>query len=169
VNLWVLYLLLLKATLTSFSGLASLPIVRQDLVVTRGVLTDRDLNTAVVLGRTTPGPKGLYLVCVGYQVAGVPGAVAGSIALMTPAVLVVPLIVFAGRRAQHPRVRAMLNTVVLASAGISLSATLPMAVDALTSWLMYGLAIVSAAVLLRTQVDTVWVIAAAALVSLFMA
>jgi chromate transporter len=161
-----LYLLLLKATVTSFSGLASLPIVRQDFVVTRSVLTDRDLNTAVVLGRTTPGPKGLYLVCVGYQAAGVPGAVVGSLALATPAVLVVPLIVFAGRRAQHPRVRGVLNAVVLASAGISLSATLPMAVDALTSGLTYGLAVVSAVVLLRTQVDTVWVIAGAAAVSL---
>jgi chromate transporter len=163
-----LYLLLLKATLTSFSGLASLPIVRQDFVATRGVLTDRDLNTAVVLGRTTPGPKGLYLVCVGFQAAGVPGAIVGSIALATPAVLVVPLIVFAGRRAQHPRVRGVLNSVVLASAGISLSATLPLAVDALTSWLTYGLAAVTAVVLLRTQVDTIWVIAGAALVSLVM-
>ena len=37
----VLYLLLLKATLTSFSGLTSLPMVRDDLVVKRRVLTDR--------------------------------------------------------------------------------------------------------------------------------
>ncbi len=54
VNIFVLYLLLVKATLTSFSGLASLPMVRNDFVVRRAVLTDRQLNTAVAAGRTRP-------------------------------------------------------------------------------------------------------------------
>ena len=40
-NLAVLYLLLLKATATAFSGLSSLPILHDDLVVKRHVLTDR--------------------------------------------------------------------------------------------------------------------------------
>ena len=40
-NVFLLYLLLLKATLTSFSGLASLPMVRDDFVVERHLLTDR--------------------------------------------------------------------------------------------------------------------------------
>ena len=47
-NLLLLYLLLSKAVVTSFSGMASLPIVRQDFVVTRHILTDRQLNTAIV-------------------------------------------------------------------------------------------------------------------------
>ena len=68
-NVFLLYLLLLKATLTSFSGLASLPMVRDDFVVERHLLTDRQLNTAVVAGRTGPGPNGLYIVSVGYFVA----------------------------------------------------------------------------------------------------
>ena len=45
----LLYLLLTKATITSFSGLASLPVLRQDLVVNRRVLTDAQLGTAVVV------------------------------------------------------------------------------------------------------------------------
>ena len=61
----LLYGLFLKASLSSFSSLASLPIVRQDLVLTRHVLTDHHLNTAVVIGRTTPGPLGLYMISAG--------------------------------------------------------------------------------------------------------
>ena len=76
-NLVLLYLLLFKAVVTSFSGMASLPMVRQDFVVTRHILTDRQLNTAIVAGRTGPGPNGLYLVSVGYFAAGLPGAFAG--------------------------------------------------------------------------------------------
>ena len=43
-NPLLLYLLLLKATLTTFSGLASLPVLREDLVVTRHAVTDEQLN-----------------------------------------------------------------------------------------------------------------------------
>ena len=68
-NLLLLYLLLSKAVVTSFSGMASLPVVRNDFVVTRHILTDRQLNTAIVAGRTGPGPNGLYLVSVGYFAA----------------------------------------------------------------------------------------------------
>ena len=42
-----LYLLLLKATVTSFSGGTSLPSVRQDLVVQHHAITDAQLSTAV--------------------------------------------------------------------------------------------------------------------------
>ena len=51
-NFFVLYFLFVKATLTSFSGLASLPMVRNDFVVDRHLLTDHDLSMAVVAGRT---------------------------------------------------------------------------------------------------------------------
>jgi chromate transporter len=37
------------------------------------VLTDQQLNEAVAITRSTPGPVGLYIVSVGYFVAGVPG------------------------------------------------------------------------------------------------
>src|SRR5437016_3193880 len=95
-NLLLLYVLLLKATVTSFSGLASLPVIRNDLIVNRHVLTDHQLNASLVITRSTPGPMGLYVVSVGYFVAGVPGAVAGWLAMVTPALLV-------NRADIHPR------------------------------------------------------------------
>src|ERR1700680_5128823 len=101
----LVYLLLLKATLTSFSGMASLPMVRNDFVVERHLLTDRQLNTAVVAGRSGPGPTGLYLVSVGYFVSGLPGAAAGLLAVMTPAFLVLPLMTWMSARADSPRVK----------------------------------------------------------------
>ena len=65
----MLYLLLLKATVLSFSGYASVPVVREDLVVNRGVLTDEQLNDAIAISQTSPGPLGLYVVIAGYLVA----------------------------------------------------------------------------------------------------
>jgi chromate transporter len=96
----VIYLLLLKATLSSFSGLAALPIVRNDFVVKRHLLTDHQLNTALVVGRSTPGPKGHYLVSVGYYAGGTLGGIAAWLAIVTPAGLVVPLLIFARRKSK---------------------------------------------------------------------
>jgi hypothetical protein len=91
VNAVVLYLLLLRATALSFSGFASVPVIREDLVVTRGVLTDEELNSAIAISQASPGPLGLYVVVLGYFVAGVPGAFAGALALATPAILAIPI------------------------------------------------------------------------------
>jgi chromate transporter len=161
-NVILLYLLLLKATATSFSGLASLPMVRNDFVLERGLLTDRQLNTAVVAGRTGPGPNGLYLVSVGYFVDGVPGAAAGLMAVMTPAFLIIPLMRWVGVRAGTPRVRSAIRAVVLASAGLLLSASLPLARDAITGWFALAIVAITFLSLSFTKVDSMWLMLAAA-------
>jgi chromate transporter len=124
-NLFLLYLLLLKGTVTAFAGLASLAVVQDALVVQHHVLTDSQLNEAIVITRSTPGPVGLYIVSVGYFVAGWPGAVAGWLAMITPALLIIPLVHFVGRKLEHPRVKSVLQTVILASAGLLLAAAIP--------------------------------------------
>jgi chromate transporter len=166
VNLLVLYLLLLKATMTSVSGLGSLPMVRQDLVVTRHVLTDHQLNMAVVAGRTGPGPYGIYLVCVAYAIAGVPGALVGLLATITPAFLVIPLMRWIGAHADKPRVRGAVQALMLASAGLLLFASVPLARDAIVGPLTLILALASFAVITFTEIESMWVMFAAAAVGL---
>jgi chromate transporter len=165
-NLLVLYLLLLKATLTSVSGLGSLPMVRQDFVVTRHVLTDHQLNMAVVAGRTGPGPYGIYLVCVAYAVGGVAGAIVGLLATITPAFLVIPLMHWVGAHADKPRVRGAVQALMLASAGLLLFASVPLARDAIVGPLTLILALVSFALITFTRLESMWVMFAAATVGL---
>lgn len=165
-NVFLLYLLLLKGTVTAFAGLASLPVVQDSLVLHHHVLSDTQLNEAVVITRSTPGPVGLYIVSVGYFVAGLPGAVAGWLAMITPALLIIPLVHFAGRRMEHPRVKSILQTVVIASAGLLLAAAIPLARDALTDPVTIAIAAVSLILLLTTKIDTLWIILAAAVISL---
>ncbi len=162
----LLYLLLAKATLTSFSGLTSLPVIRRDLVETHHVLTDRQLNAAVAAGRTAPGPNGLYVVSVGYFVAGTPGACAGCLAMITPAFLIIPLLKYLGKRAERPPVKSAIQTVTVAAAGLIVATSVPLARDALTSWLNVAIAAGSFLFLVITKKDTLWVMSGAALVSL---
>jgi chromate transporter len=165
-NLLILYLLLTKATVTSFSGLTSLPVVRHDLVERHKVLTDRQLNAAVAAGRTAPGPNGLYLVSVGYFVAGVPGGCAGLLAVVTPAFLIVPMLRYLGRRADRPAVKSAIRAVTLAAAGLVVTTTLPLARDALTGALPIAIAVGSFLFLVFTGRSTILVILAAALAGL---
>jgi chromate transporter len=161
-NLLVLYLLLLKASVTSFSGMGSLPMVRNDFVVERHAFTDRQLNMAVVAGRTGPGPFGLYLVCVGYLAGGVGGAFMGFLALVTPAFLVIPLMRWIGARADIPRVRSAIRGLLLASAGLLVSSSVPLTMDAFTGAFSAALMTASFAVLTFTRIDSAWLMLGAA-------
>jgi chromate transporter len=165
-NVALLYLLLLKGTSTAFAGLASLPVIHDTLVTQHHLLTDQQLNQAVVITRSTPGPVGLYVVSVGYFVDGIPGAIAGWLAMITPAVLIIPLVQLAGQHTDHPRVRSVLQTVVIASAGLLLAASIPLARVALTDPVTVGIAAMSLVLLLTTELDTLWIILGAATVSL---
>jgi chromate transporter len=165
-NIVLLYLILLKGTVTAFAGLASLPVVQAALVFQYHVLTDQQLNEAVVITRSTPGPVGLYIVAVGYFVAGIPGAIAGWAAMTTPALLIIPLVHFVRRKLDNPRVKSILQTVVIASAGLLLAAAIPLAHDALTDWLTVIIAVATIVLLLVSEIDTLWIILGAAVVSL---
>src|SRR6266542_6672573 len=73
VDALALFLVLLKDSALSLGGLGSLPLIRQDLVAT-GLATDAHLVEALAIGRLSTGPTGLWIVSLGYQIAGVPGA-----------------------------------------------------------------------------------------------
>ncbi len=116
----VLYLLLLKATVTSFAGMGSLPQIERDFVDTYHLVTSEQISQAVLVGRSTPGPIGAYVVAVGYFAGGWPGAVAGWLAMITPAVAAIPLLVTIERWVHRPRMRAAVDAVVIASSTLLL-------------------------------------------------
>jgi chromate transporter len=130
-NPLVIYLLLLKATMTSFAGMGSLPQIQQDFVETRAAITDQQLSQAVLVGRATIGPMGAYVVAVGYFAGGGPGAVAGWLAMITPALVAIPLLTLIQRWLHLPRIRAAVDGVVIASAVLLVGSGATLAVDAI--------------------------------------
>jgi len=127
----IVYVLLLKAITSSFAGMGSLPQIQQDFVQTRRALSDEQLSQAVLVGRSTPGPVGAYVVAVGYFAAGWPGAIAGWLAMVTPALAAVPLFLLMKRWLHLPRVRAAVDAVVVASAILLFASAFQMASDAM--------------------------------------
>ena len=128
-NIVVVYLLLLKATATSFAGMGSLPQIQQDFVETYRLLSDDQLSQAVLVGRSTPGPMGAYVVAVGYFAVGWPGAVAGWLAMITPALAAIPLLAAIQRWLHLARIRAAIDAVVIASAVLLVAAGVRLLID----------------------------------------
>lgn len=164
-NTFVLYLLLLRATAMSFSGFASVPVVRQDLVLHRAVLTDQQLNDAVAISQASPGPLGVYIVIVGYFVAGLPGAMAGVLALASPAILAVP-IARAVRRGRAAEIRGACCGIVIASCVLMITTGLQLAPEAAPTAAFAFLAGAAFLTLALTRVPPVFVILASSAVGL---
>ena len=91
---------------------------------------------------------------VGYFVAGIPGAIAGWAAMVTPALLIIPLVHFVGRKLENPRVKHVKRTFLMASAGLLLAAAIPLAYDALTGPITVAIMAVTVVLLLTTELDT---------------
>ncbi len=157
-KLFLLYWVLLQSMLSSFSGLSSLPVIRHELVVERHWIDDRDLNAAVMIGRSTPGPMGVYVVCIGYFVAGYWGAVVGMLAMATPALLIVLLLRLLGNRVEDPRIKNAVRYVIVGGSALSAATLFNMGKSALTAWWCVAIAIAAAALLLRTRVATIWIL-----------
>ena len=161
-----LYLLLLKATVVSFSGFASVPVVREDLVTNRAVLTDEQLNNAIAISQASPGPLGLYVVIVGCLVAGIPGAIAGVLALASPAVLAVP-IARAVRRGREADIRGASSGIVIAACILMMTTAVQLVPTAAPSPAFALLAGGAFVVLAVTRVPPLFVILGSACLGLF--
>ena len=164
-KLVLVFWIFIKSTCTSFAGLGSLPEIRHELVDEHHWATDDQLDQAIVITRTTPGPVGAWIVAAGYMVDGWPGAIAGWIAMAAPSLIVILLVGYFGKRAQHPRIRGMLQSVVLASAVLLLLAAIPIGRDALDGPLPIAIALIALPLLIAKRINTVWIVAGAAVVS----
>ena len=159
-----LYWLFQRAVLLSFSGFATVPLLRDALVLNHAVLSDARLNDAIAISQSSPGPLGLYVVVVGYFVAGLPGAAAGVLALAAPAFLAIPIarLVLRGRSGV---LKGACSGIVIASCALMLATGLRLAPQATPTPLFGVLIAGGASVLALTTIKPVWVIAFAATVA----
>ena len=167
-NPFELYVVFLRAVLLSFSGFATVPALRDALVLQSNVLTDVQLNNAIAISQASPGPLGLYVVVVGYFVSGLPGAVAGVLALATPALLAIPM---AGlvRRGKSGALEGACAGVVVASCALMLVTGARLAPQAAPSPIVLTLIVVGATTLALTKIKPVWVIVVGAVAGFLVA
>ena len=77
-------------------GMATLPFLK-DIGASTGWFTQTDLMNMLAVSESTPGPLGVNMATyVGYLTAGIPGAVAATIGLVAPSVIVILIVAAAG-------------------------------------------------------------------------
>ncbi|MBI4491812.1 MAG: chromate transporter [Chloroflexi bacterium] len=115
------FLIFLKASAITFTGMGSLPILQQELVQFHGWTTDEQIAKAVAIGRLSPGPNGMYAVSIGYVVMGWLGALLALLGSVLPPLIIIPLAPLVRRSIHRPWVDGLMRGIGLGSAGLLLS------------------------------------------------
>ena len=110
-----------KSSLITFAGQAALPVLSQEMVQLRGWVTEADIAKSLAVGRLSPGPTGMFVVSLGYMVAGWPGVFLAMLGAIIPPLLVLPLAPVIRGSLHRPWVRGAMQGIALASAGLLLS------------------------------------------------
>lgn len=158
--------LMLKVDIFAFGGgFASVPLMLHQVVDVHHWLDSRTFMDGIALGQVTPGPIVITATFVGYQVAGVPGALAGTIGIFTPSFLMVLVTVPYFDRLQHSlRFRRALRGVLASFVGLLVAVAINFGLAA--SWSIPAVVLALAALAaLRLKVDILWVVLVSAAVS----
>lgn len=167
-SLWALFLFFLKVGAVLFgSGYVLLAFLRADLVQRWHWLSDTQLLDAIAVGQVTPGPVFTTATFIGYLLAGPLGALISTIGIFLPAFLFValssPLVPFLRRSAITA---AFLDGLNVSSLALMAVVTWQLGTTTLVDWVTVALAIASAILLIRFNLNSVWLVLGGALVGL---
>jgi chromate transporter len=157
---WSVFLVFAKIGSVLFgSGYVLLAFLRADVVVERHWLTEAQLLDAVAVGQLTPGPVFTTATFIGYLLAGAKGSLAATAGIFLPAFFFVavsgPLIPKLRRSA---RASHFLDGLNVASLALMAVVTSTLARAALLDIWTVLLALASAAVLLKTKLNSAWLV-----------
>lgn len=126
-RLYDLFLSFAQIGLVAFGGgYAMIPLLRAEFIVARQWLTLEEFLDIIAIAEMTPGPIAINAATyIGYKVAGIPGAAAATLGLITPSVVLVLVIaaLFQHFRSS-PLVRAVISGIRPAVIALILSAVL---------------------------------------------
>jgi chromate transporter len=110
-------------------GLATIPFL-QDMGAKTGWFTAKELSTMIAVSESTPGAMGINMATyVGFETAGIPGAIIATLGLIFPSIVVIIIIAgFLQKFRQSKVVDAVFyglrpaSTALIASAGLTVAA-----------------------------------------------
>ena len=168
-RLFDLTVLMMKVDVFAFGGgFASVPVMLHQVVDVRHWMDSKTFMDGIALGQVTPGPIVITATFVGYQIAGLAGALAGTVAVFSPSFLMVLITVPYFDRLQHSLLfRRALRGILASFVGLLLAVTGQFAIAA--SWTAPSIFLaVAAFVALWFKIDILWVVLVGAGVSIFL-
>lgn len=144
-----------------------LPDMHRYLVEVHGWITSRQFSDAYAIARAVPGPNMLYATLLGWQVGGLAGALATTLALAIPPVTITLLVVrLSARRPASPLGRAFKLGLAPITIGLMFSSSWILLRAVHDDWRGYVVTFITLAVVLRSRLNPLWLIAAGALLGI---
>jgi chromate transporter len=167
-RLFNLAVLMIKVDVFAFGGgFASVPVMLYQVVDVRHWMDSRTFMDGIALGQVTPGPIVITATFVGYAVAGLAGALAGTVAVFTPSFLMVLITVpYFDQMRRSLLFRRALRGILASFVGLLLAVTVQFGIAA--SWTAPAVFLALAAfTALWFKIDILWVVLVGAGVSIF--
>jgi chromate transporter len=167
-ELWRIAAAFLKVGALLFgSGYVLLAFLTNDLVRSYGWLTESQLLDAVSIGQVTPGPVFTTALFVGYLLAGWAGAAVATVAIFLPSFVFVALTHrIVGRVRASRWASAALDGINAAAVGLLAGVLVVLAREVFRDAWAIPVAVAASVAALATKVNSVWLVAAGALLGL---
>ena len=161
--------LMMKVDVFAFGGgFASVPLMLHEVVDARQWMDGRTFMDGIALGQVTPGPIVITATFVGYQTAGLAGAVVGTVGIFTPSFLMVLVSVpYFDRLNRHAVFRRALRGILASFVGLLLAVSVNFGIA--IHWTVPSVLLALAAfAALRLKVDILWVVLVGACLSVLL-
>lgn len=155
-------------SLVSIGGInALLPEIHRQVVDVQGWMTDAAFANAFAIANASPGPNVILVSLIGWQVAGLPGLLVATLAIMAPSCA---LAFLAGRGMarfqQSPLVGLLRDALVPVALGLMLAAGISMMRTVDHDVPTVAISLAAAAFIYATKRNPLWVLGLGALVNI---
>ena len=140
-----------------------IPEMHRQFVETTGWMTDRQFADLFAIAQIAPGPNIIIVTLIGFQVAGVGGALAATAAMCIPSCVLVYATDIGWQHFRTARWRIMLQAAIVpVSVGLICASALIIAQTTGISWIAVGITAATAAIAYFTRLHPLWMFALAA-------
>lgn len=147
------------------SGYVLLSFLETEFVLRYGAITSQTLLDAVAVGQFTPGPVFTTATFIGYVIAGFPGAIAATIGIFLPSFLLVGFVFpWFEKLRKNPILSIVLDGVNVASIALMAAVTIKLGIATIVSWQSVIIFFVSAGLLIKTKINSTWLILVGAII-----
>ena len=157
-------------SIISVGGMPSvMPEMQRFVVDVKGWLTPGDFLQAFAVGQAAPGPNILIASLIGWKVAGLAGAVVALLAMCFPAAVIAWWVAELWERFKDsPWRQAIQRAIAPIVVALILSGGFVLATPESPDWRLWLIAAVSAAGMLATKLNPLWMLGAGGLLGAFL-
>ena len=148
--------------------ISTLPEMANIVVSQKHWLTASQFSQFYAIANVAPGPNMLIATVIGTHMAGIPGGLVATLAMMLPAGTIAAIVaVFFNRHKEASWRRLAQASLLPLSAGLVLAAASLLTRQADTGWVTLTLTLIAALLTWRTKLHPLWLLGAGAVIGLF--